>query len=73
MMDFLLWFVGILWSGGLLVYFYRSRNEDVITSRIGVFILALFCLVPLVNLVTGLAFTYKAFEGWLNESPFNGD
>lgn len=72
MFELALWLLGVLWGGGLLTYFVWTKNDDVIMTRIGLFLAGLACLIPLINLMMGLLYTYFLFEDWLLDSPFRG-
>lgn len=56
-------------GGGFLTYFVWTKNDDVIKTRIGLFLAGLACLIPLINLMMGLLYTYFVFEDWLLDSP----
>lgn len=70
--DFLLWFGGIIFSGGFLIHFIWTKNDEIISTRIGLFLAALACLVPFINIIFGIGFAYMKFEEWLTDSPFSG-
>ena len=72
MFELALWLLGVLWGGGFLAYFVWTKNDDVIETRIGLFLAGLACLIPLINLMMGVLYTYFVFEDWLMDSPFRG-
>lgn len=70
MFELALWLLGVLWGGGFLTYFVWTKNDDIIKTRIGLFLSGLACLIPFINLMMGLLYTFLVFEDWLMDSPF---
>lgn len=70
--DFFIWFSGIILSGGFLIHFIWTKNDEIISTRIGLLIAAIACLIPFINIGVGIGFAYMKFEDWLTDSPFRG-
>ncbi len=71
-LDFLFWFGGIIFSGGFLIHFIWTKDDEVISTRIGLLLVAIACLIPFINIGVGIAFAYMKLEDWLTDSPFRG-
>lgn len=69
--NFLFWFGGIIFSGGFLIHFILTKNDEIISSgRNGLLLVAIACLIPFINIGVGIAFAYMKLEDWLTDSPF---